>query len=148
MDVATLALLISLLSLTLSFINLVRDRHVVRVRATPFWKTKNTLTPDGVEVTVSNHGKRPISISRIYAQQHGLPVVGRSFPVLSNEDVRIEVGQSASTRIVAGDPLFCWSNVGEFRLCRFVVEDALGKRYKVPPGGVLNRPGNRGGSNS
>jgi hypothetical protein len=121
------ALLVSGGSLLVSLTALRRDRHVVTVRAVAFI----VHGAPWLSVTISNHGKRAISISHIFIRPIGKLGMGRNILLDGSGDVRIDVGQSFSLDIKPGDPVCCWSAEQELDYLIVEVEDALGKRYKA-----------------
>lgn len=126
MTTAELALLISTASLVVSLTALRRDRHVVRARAVAFG---SPTTNWNLSVTVMNGGKRAISVTHLTVRQPGMPGVSRSF-LENGSPARIEVGESATTNIVPGDPVYCWGSGNPYGY-EVYVEDALGKKYRA-----------------
>jgi hypothetical protein len=125
MDTAELALLVSVVSLVISFTALLRDRHVVRARAVAFGRPEKW----NLSVTVINSGKRPISITNVTIRPPDSPGISRGF-LHNGSAARIEVGASASTEIMPGDPLYCWGSDSPYHY-EITVEDAIGKTYKA-----------------
>ena len=126
MTTAELALLTSVTSLVVSLTALMRDRHVVRARAVAFG---SPTTNWNLSVTVMNSGKRPISVTHLTVRRRGMPGVSRNF-LANGDSARIEVGESATTNIKPGDPVYCWGSSSPYGY-EIYVEDALGKSYKA-----------------
>jgi hypothetical protein len=126
MSTAEFALLISIASLVVSLTALMRDRHLVRARAVAFG---SPTTNQNLSVTVMNSGKRAISVTHLTVRQPGMPGVSRCFRVNGGQ-ARIEVGESATTNIVPGDPVYCWESGNPYRY-EVYVQDALGKNYRA-----------------
>ena len=125
-QIAYLALLASLISLIVSFLTLNRDRHVVSVRAVPVEDPKGTCN---LHVTVSNSGKRPISINHVLIRPSGSPGLFVNFAPSGQN--RIDVGESRSCQISPTELPTTWSSVRELRRLDVYVQDALGKQHKA-----------------
>lgn len=129
--VSYLALLTAIVSLVVSFLALHRDRHIVNVRAVPVGNLDGTFN---LNVSVSNSGKRPISINHVLLKPKGHPGLYLAFS--EGENKKIDVGESKSCQI---DPRqlngqlqqFSWENVQELRELEVFVQDAIGKRHKA-----------------
>ena len=121
------ALLVSVCSFLVSLTSLRRDSHLVTARAVAFIMQGAPW----LSVTVSNHGKRPISIAHIFVRPFGKPGMGRNIRLDGAGDVRIDVGQSFSLEIRPGDPICCWSSAEELNFLDVEIQDALGKNYSA-----------------
>lgn len=126
--IAYLALLTSIVSLVVSFLALYKDRHVVKARGSIFG-TPNEPEKWNLSISVSNGGKRPISVCFITVRPKGMP--GMSILFSEGGSVPIEVGGSAVANIMAGTPAALWSNPAEIAACDIFVQDALGKDHVV-----------------
>ena len=125
MDTAKLALVISVLSLIISLINMMRDRHVVSAssRIVPGMGKCGDL-----QVTVSNGGKRSISITHIaLSKRNHQFLVDFSL----NGPSRIDVGDSQTTRLPSQNPFISWNSGEELRKMKIHVVDALGKFHRA-----------------
>lgn len=135
LDIAQVAVIISTIALVVSMYGILRDRHRVKARGVAFG---GPGIQSNLSITVSNSGKRPISIVHLSIQRPGHPRLFR--PFLNGSDARIEVGASASTSVMPGDALYCWSSVEELYSYEAAVHDALGRSYKVKyPRGTRRR---------
>jgi hypothetical protein len=126
--IAYLALLTSIISLVVSFLTLHRDRHVVKARGS-IYETTNEPEKWNLSISVSNAGKRPISVSFVTVRPKGMS--GISVPFSEGGSVSIEVGGSAVANIMAGTPAALWRNPTEIADCDIFVQDALGKDHIV-----------------
>jgi hypothetical protein len=122
--ISTLALLVSILAIGISFTALTRDRHKVHVYGAAFEDPPNTWN---LSITAANAGKRPISMSFVRVHRGGKPVQWLPFSE-DGTSKKIEVGDSVTMNI----PPKYWSNLSELNECTVTVQDALGKRYPVP----------------
>lgn len=124
--IAILALLVSAASLGISILALVGDRHMIQVRAVA------VVGLDGIpdlDVTVSNSGKRAISINHVLIRTAGHPGLYINFSSKGNN--RIDVGDSRNCRICPQDLPVTWSTVEELHKLEVFVEDAIGQRHKA-----------------
>tara|TARA_B100001059_G_scaffold214594_1_gene231476 strand:+ start:192 stop:614 length:423 start_codon:yes stop_codon:yes gene_type:complete len=129
--ISYLALLTAIVSLVVSFLALHRDRHVVRVRAVPIGNIDGTFN---LNVSVSNSGKRPISINHVLLKPKDHPGLFLAFS--ENGNNKIDVGESKSCQV---DPRqlkgqlqkFTWRTVQELRAIEVYVQDAIGKKHKA-----------------
>ncbi|WP_139163039.1 hypothetical protein [Desulfonatronum thiosulfatophilum] len=125
-QIAYFALLSSIVSLVVSFLNLYRDRHVVRVRAVAVMDLNGV--PE-LNVSVSNCGKRAISINHVLLRPPGHPGLYLNFS--PNGQNRVDVGESRSCQIhPAGLPVK-WATLQELHSINVYVEDAVGKQHKA-----------------
>lgn len=125
-QIAYLALLTSVISLVVSFLALYRDRHEISVRAVPF-ESENGI--NSLHVSVSNSGRRPISITHVLLRPPGKPGLSLSF---SPEGAcRIDVGEVRSCNISPTGLRVSWSNITELRGLHVFVHDAIGKNHKA-----------------
>lgn len=126
-QIAYLALMVSVASLVVSFMTLYRDRHVVRVRAVSFFDTQGVCN---LQVTVSNSGRRPISINHVLLRPPGHPGLYLAFA--PNGQNQVDVGESKSCQISPiGLPISVWTTLEELHKCKVFVEDAIGKQHKA-----------------
>lgn len=125
-QIAYLALFVSIASLVVSFLNLYRDRHVVRVRAVA------VVGLDGVpelNVSVSNSGKRPISITHVLLRPPRHPGLYLNFA--ANGQNRVDVGESRSCQIRPTGLPVTRSTLRELHSLDVYVKDAVGKLHKA-----------------
>ena len=125
--ISIISFLISLLAVFISFVALLRDRHKVKVVVVPTIGEREI----SAQVTVQNHGKRPIAITHAAVNKVGQPRHMRMFIRKPESDVRVEEGQSEHTQIKSGDILHIWTTFEELCQCEFAVLDALGKWHKA-----------------
>ena len=125
-SVAYLALLVSLVSLVVSFLTLYRDRHVVRARADAVIDLQGICH---LLVAVSNSGKRPISINYVLLRPPGHPGMFVNFS--SAGPVRLDVGESRGCQISPTNLPVTWQNLEELRRLEVFVDDAVGRRYRA-----------------
>lgn len=123
---AHLALIISAASLMVSILGLYRDRHVVRARAVAI--TPSNGLPE-LNISVSNSGKRAISINHVLLRPPGHPGLYVNF--LPNGQNRIDVGESRSCQIRPIGLPMTWTTVQDLHRLDVYVVDAIGKRYKA-----------------
>jgi hypothetical protein len=121
------AFLVSVVSLVVALVALLRDNHRVVARAV-FYETKSGMW--AVSLVAANAGRRPITMSFVSAQPPGKPPHTRPFGTTG--PVRVETSDSAVTCIEPGDPLFLWSSFEELRSFAFSCQDAVGKSYTAP----------------
>lgn len=124
--VAYLALIVSLFSLVVSFLTLYRDRHVVRARADAVVDLQGVCH---LLVSVSNSGKRPISITHVLLRPPSHPGMFVNFS--PSGSVRLDVGESKGCQINPTGLPVTWSNIEELRRLEVFVDDAVGKRHKA-----------------
>jgi hypothetical protein len=125
-QIAYLALLTSVISLVVSFLTLYRDRHEISVRAVPF---ESGIGVYGLHVSVSNSGRRPISVTHVLLRPPGKPGLFLNF---SPEGAcRIDVGEVRSCNISPTGLPVSWSNITELRGLDVFVQDAIGKKHKA-----------------
>ena len=99
---------------------------MVRVRAVA------VVASDGVpelNVTVSNSGKRAISINHVLLRPPGHPGLFLNFS--TNGQNRVDVGESRSCQIRPSGLPVTWSTLLELHRLDVFVEDAVGKRHKA-----------------
>lgn len=125
-QIAHLALIISAASLMVSILGLYRDRHVVRARAVAI--TPSNGLPE-LNISVSNSGKRAISINHVLLRPPGHPGLYVNF--LPNGQNRIDVGESRSCQIRPIGLPVTWTTVQDLHRLDVYVVDAIGKRYKA-----------------
>lgn len=125
-QIAHLALIVSAASLMVSIVSLHRDRHVVRARAVAI--TPLSGLPE-LNISVSNGGKRAISINHVLLQPPGHPGLYLNF--LQAGQNRIDVGESRSCQIRPTSLPVKWNTVQELHSLDVYVVDAIGKRYKA-----------------
>lgn len=125
-EIAYFALLVSLLSLIVSFLTLHRDRHVLRAWAVPIQESDGLVY---LQVTVSNSGKRPVSITHVLLRPAGHPGLFLDFAPKGH--CKIDVGESRGCRIAPTGLPVTWSSVKEVRQIGIHVQDALGKLHRV-----------------
>jgi hypothetical protein len=130
MDTATLALLLSVLSLIVSLVALMRDRARVRASCVPV--QSHTKLWD-LHVTVLNGGNRPISIAHVSLQPAGL---ANSLFVNFNSagSNKIDVGESKTAVISPAGipPQFAWRSCEELLAYRVFITDALENKHRAP----------------
>jgi len=128
-QISYLALLASIVSLIVSFLTLYRDRHVISVRAVPIGNSNGSFD---LNISVSNSGKRPISINNVLLKPSNHPGLFLAFA--PNGQNRIDVGDSRSCQITSSSlsnlPV-SWSSVKELRSFEIYVQDAIGKKHKA-----------------
>ncbi|MEC4723319.1 hypothetical protein RY831_29630 [Noviherbaspirillum sp. CPCC 100848] len=125
-QISYLALLTSVASLVVSFLVLYRDRHVVSVRAVPVEISAGVYS---LHVSVSNSGRRPISVTHVLLVPPQQPGFSMNFGPNGTE--RIDVGERYSTTIDPAGLPTSWSTVGELRRFKVFVQDAVGKKHKA-----------------
>ncbi len=125
-SVAYLALLVSLVSLVVSFLTLYRDRHVVRARADAVIDLHGVCH---LLVAVSNSGKRPISINYVLLRPAGHPGMFVNFSPTG--PVRLDVGESRGCQISPTGLPITWQNLEELSRLEVFVDDAVGRRYRA-----------------
>lgn len=125
--VAYLALLASLVSLVVSFLTLYRDRHVVRATADAVINLQGVCN---LIVSVSNSGKRPISINHVLIRPPGHPGMYINFS--PNGQNRVDVGESRGCEICPTGLPITWANIEELHCLKVYVADAVGKLHKAP----------------
>ncbi|MBB3825079.1 hypothetical protein [Xanthomonas arboricola] len=125
-QIAYLALLASVISLIVSFLTLYRDRHVVSVRAVP---VEDPIGIYNLNISVSNSGKRPISINHVLIRPSGEPGLFVNFAPHGQN--RIDVGESRSCQISPTGLPISWSSIRELRKLDVYVQDAIGKQHKA-----------------
>lgn len=125
--ISALALVVSIGSAIVSVVALRRDRHIIKARSTA-WEDqpgKWALT-----VTVSNAGRRPVSIAFVTVNVPNIGPRTRQFTANGNGNVRLDVGESTSTSVIfPSDKLAMWTSLDELRASKVLVQDALGKNY-------------------
>ena len=124
--IAYLALLASLVSLVVSFLALYRDRHEVRARADAVIDLQGVCN---LLVSVSNSGKRPISINHVLIRPPGHPGMYVNFS--SNGQNRVDVGESRGCEISPIGLPVTWASLEELRSLEVFVADAVGKLHKA-----------------
>lgn len=126
--IAFIALLISIISLALSFLSLYRDRHVINARYSIY---EMPAAPEklNLSISVANAGKRPITICFITVRPKSSP--GMSIPFSTEGSVQIDVGGVAVANILAGSPAALWQSVSDIKSCQIFIQDALGKNHLV-----------------
>lgn len=122
--ISYLALITAVVSLIVSFVSLHRDRHVVTVRAVPIELEKGVLC---LHVSVSNGGKRPISITHVLLRPEGKPGLYLNFA--PEGFARVDVGEVRSCTVNPQGLPVTWTNAVELRKLKISVEDALGKKH-------------------
>ena len=130
MDTASIALLVSILSLLVSFIALFRDRHTLIVSSVPVGSDANSWK---LHVTVANSGKRPITINHVMLQ---LPDSTQRLSVnfQPSGQGKLDVGES-KTSVLSPNTLpagFGWTSCEQLLRYKVFVVDALGKRHGAP----------------
>lgn len=127
-QIAYLALIVSIVALIINFVSLYRDKHVIQAR--------RSLYTDSVEsgiwnvsISVSNSGKRPITICFITVRIKGGS--GVSVPFSNSGPVSIDVGEVATANIEGGKGAGVWHSLEELKECEIFVEDALGEKHPV-----------------
>jgi hypothetical protein len=125
-QIAYLALLTSFVALVVSFLTLYRDRHVISVRAVPVETSTGVYS---LHVTVSNSGRRPISVTHVLLVPPGHPGLYVNFGPTGSE--RIDVGESRGITISPIGLPISWKGVHELREFRVSVQDAIGKKHRA-----------------
>lgn len=125
-----IALVISGLSLVISFIALHRDKYSIQARAVPVQQgSSNTYN---LELTVSNEGRRPVSITHVYLVPPPNPhTPGLFLPFALDGDNRIAEFDNKKRVIEPQGLPITWTTADELRLFTIYVEDAVGKRHKA-----------------
>ena len=126
--IAYLALLTSIVSIVISFVALHRDKHVVNAKGSIFG-SPNDPEKWNLSISVSNSGKREISMSFVIVRPKGEP--GKSLPFSPDGPIKIDVGGSAAMNILAGDSAALWDNPVDISALDIFVQDALGKDHRV-----------------
>lgn len=124
--VAYLALLTSLVSLVVSFLTLYRDRHVVRATADAEIDLQGICH---LLVSVSNSGRRPISVNFVLLRPPSHPGIFVNFSPTG--PVRLDVGESKGCRINPTGLPITWRHLEELRRFEVFVDDAIGRRYRA-----------------
>jgi len=125
-QIAYLALLTSVVSLVVSFVTLRRDRHVISVRAVPIELTQGIFH---LHISVSNSGRRPISVTHVSLQPPGKD--GLSLEFSPQGACRIDVGEVRACSINPMGLPVSWASVAELRTFQIFVLDAVGKKHKA-----------------
>lgn len=129
-QIANFALCISLFSLLVSLFNLVRDRHVIKAHGSVF-ERHDKKGVYCLSISVSNSGKRPVSISFVLVRKKGVP--GNFFDFTSGGKTPIEVDVGQCATMVLRGPVHNrdWNSGKEIREYKIYVVDALGKKHRV-----------------
>jgi hypothetical protein len=132
-EIAYLALLVSVVSAIMSFIALYRDRHVVRVLADALIDQAGICH---LLVSVSNSGRRPISINHILIRPPNHPGVYINFS--RDNQNRVDVGDSKGCQISPVNLPVTWSNIEELHTFKIYAADAVGKLHRATFNGKQN----------
>ena len=129
MDKGTIAIIISGLSLALSFWNFMRDRSRLKIES-KFYENHPEYGPDRIYFKAMNNGRRPIYIRTIGGEliKHGwmgTHIGDKEFGQKLEEGQYLERTWRAKD-VCADGPDF------EDEYKSIWLEDSLGKRYKVP----------------
>lgn len=129
MDKSTIALLISGLSLLLTFWNIFRDRSKLHVEST-FYESHPDYGPDRIHFKAINKGRRPIYIRMVGGElmKHGW--LGK-YVGDSEFGKRLEEGQYIEFTWRVED-VFTDGPDFDDEYKSIWLEDSLGKRYKIP----------------
>lgn len=124
--IAYLALLASLVSLVVSFLALHRDQPVVRASADAVIDLQGVCH---LTVSVSNSGKRPISINHVLIRPRGHPGTYINFSADGRN--RVDVGESRGCQISPLVLPVTWANIEQLHALEVFVADAIGKLHKA-----------------
>ncbi|MDF3127384.1 hypothetical protein [Rheinheimera sp. 1928-s] len=128
-NISLLSLAISLAAFYLSFIAYRADKAVVSVRATLFEDHSNLGNFDAV-ISVSNHGKRPVSLSFVRITKPD----GQSFwvPFNANGGEKLDVGEAKSHVVPHSFKGLSVRDHKEWFEHMLFVQDALGGLHYAP----------------